>query len=176
MVYRPVSGSHFSQKDADTIGPILQRLDSEKRLTAEDVKEEARPKDSPLHAHVFACSREAAAEKYYTAQAGLVIRSIQIVKVDASGKDREVRAFHHVRFTEGDETTSRYTAVENVLSDEEKYEYVVRQVLTQLRTAQRTLSALKGMKKATATVTTAIAEVEAEVAKKGRKRTKVQAA
>lgn len=76
--YFAVIGSGLTDKDAQIIGPEIERLEEAGLSTPKGVREAARPEDSPLHEYVFDCETDEAAEKHYLNRAGHILRSIQV--------------------------------------------------------------------------------------------------
>lgn len=111
--YKAVKGSHLKDKDAETIGPVLERLADEHggRLTAADVLAAATAPASPLHAY-FEWDDSAAAKQYRLDQARYLVRSIRVVVEDA-GETTDVRAMHLV-IEQGDRS---YATIDTIVND-----------------------------------------------------------
>ncbi|HKS28943.1 MAG TPA: hypothetical protein VJS44_14045, partial [Pyrinomonadaceae bacterium] len=77
--YRAVEGSHFSQSDAQVIGPELFRLAGERDAKAEpvDVLNAAKKKTSPLHRY-FEWDDAIAANEHRLGQARYMLRSVEV--------------------------------------------------------------------------------------------------
>lgn len=103
------------------------RVRNNGRLTAEDVVEDARPEDSPLHP-AFEWNDDVAAEKWRAEQARYLIRSL-VVRVDrAEGEPTPIRAFVSV---ERDEDRS-FTSLAHAMSDEELRQQVLNRAWAEL--------------------------------------------
>jgi hypothetical protein len=81
-----------------TLSEILDSLyDRHGELTPEIVRDEARPEDSPLHAHVFDREVGDAAEAYYLDRAHRLIQRCRVLMTTADGSEpRRVRAYFAV--------------------------------------------------------------------------------
>lgn len=77
--------------------------DQHGKLTPELVVDEARSKDSPLHASVFDRTKGEAAEAWYRHRAHELIKSVKVVYLEGTDKDPalSVRAFHAVNREDG---------------------------------------------------------------------------
>ncbi len=86
------------------------------KLTPEIVVETARPKNHPLHHHVFDRAPKEAAEAWYRSRAHELITSVKIVYKDAdeTGPQRSIRAFHALQTEEG----FIYEPVERIATDD----------------------------------------------------------
>ncbi len=94
------------------------------RLTPEDVVDEARDPEHPLH-NRFEWDDTTAAEAWRRTQAHELIRSCRVVyRTDPTGRDHTVRAFHAIRVTPADDEVDvprggyRYELAETVARDE----------------------------------------------------------
>lgn len=107
-----------------TIRDHLQAIyDQHGRLTPELVVQAARPKDHPLHAHVFDRAQKDAAEAWYRSRAHELIQSVTIVyREDPDGTKHRIRAFHATRTEQG----HAYEPVERVASEPFLREMVLR--------------------------------------------------
>lgn len=86
-------GSIYSNKDAAMIGPVLRSLSEQGGVTARDVLDTARSKNSPLHSY-FLWDDKVAADEFRLEQARRMMRSIRIRYVDGNGiETKEARAF-----------------------------------------------------------------------------------
>lgn len=94
---------------------LLQAIyDQHGKLTPELVREEARPKDSPLHSRLE-WDDAVAGEAYRLEQAHRLIQSVRVVyRPPAEGvEERSVRAFHAVRLQGG----YSYEPIDRVAAD-----------------------------------------------------------
>ena len=83
--------------DANVAGEELQRIYAEHgKVEPEDVVEESKPYDAPLH-NCFEWNNDVAADKYRIEQARNIIRSIRVEVTTETGHDVEIRAFESVR-------------------------------------------------------------------------------
>lgn len=97
----------------DVLTDIYTRRGS---LTPEDVVEESKPVDSPLH-HRFVWDDVEAGGRYRLVQAAALIRSVKVRFVEPDSQEaREVRAFVSVRET-ADPERCGYQPTEEVLAD-----------------------------------------------------------
>lgn len=102
------SGSEFSHKDAAIIGPVLKSLSEQGGVTARDVLDTARSKNSPLHAY-FQWDDKVAADEHRLYQARSMLRSIRVRYVDGDGiETKEARAFQVVRTAPFETAPRRY--------------------------------------------------------------------
>ena len=92
-------GSHITGIDPAVALAELARIEHEGRVTAESVKEAARPEGAPLHPAVFDLPPNEAAEAYYSRKAGDVIRAI--VMTDPAAPGEFERVYVHVPSPEG---------------------------------------------------------------------------
>lgn len=88
-------GGRFSHKDAQRIGPILEKLGP---LCNKELVEYARPVDSPLHQD-FEWDDNKAGEYYRRLQASDMVRSIRVRVVTAAGTMQEICPFQKVSVT-----------------------------------------------------------------------------
>jgi len=116
---------------AQAAGEELERIRVSRngRLTQEDVVQEARNKDNPLHP-AFEWNDKKAAHQYRLTQAGYVIRMITMVGDGETDQGKEpIRAFVNVR---RDEDRS-YTSVVHAMSDAELRAQVLAQAWKELQ-------------------------------------------
>ena len=110
MTYKFAEGSIHSVS-AQIVGPILNQMGEEGRLTPKNVVDEARPEGSPLHPE-FEWDNEIAAEKWREKQAQLLIAHTIIIEEGSS--QNPVRAFHVTV------EKSHYEPISLILKDESK--------------------------------------------------------
>lgn len=130
------AGSHFSDQDAQVIGPELERLGDSR---ADEIVNAARSEHSPLHPY-FEWDDSIAAEEYRKRQARNMAAAIVVKVVDRRGQPQEVRAFHAVRIEqkpnvniiEEATTPKHYVPVDKVRNDEELSEQVIAEAKRQL--------------------------------------------
>ena len=100
-VFVPVKGARISKKAAQVFGAAISKLAPPGHVTAEQVLEAAQNKKNPLHKY-FDWNDKSAATRWRLQQALYLLRSIDIVVVDAKGKQLSVRAFHNVVTEDGE--------------------------------------------------------------------------
>lgn len=104
-------------------------------LTPQNVVDEARPEDHPLH-HKFEWDDRVAGEEYRKSQARELIRSVRVSYRAPSGDEHKVRAFHSVRTP----TSQAYEPVEEIAEDPFKRQMVLRQMEIEWRAMWRRYS------------------------------------
>lgn len=137
--YFAAPGTPFSDKDAQEIGPELQRLAEEGASSVEEIVEYARTAETPLRRHLHMDRPlEEVADAWYRFRARKVAGSIMVRVKTASGGFRDVRAFHSVTVTvaepEGDRTPvkQRYMTLNQVRDNKILSEQVVAEALERL--------------------------------------------
>lgn len=115
------------------------------QLTPEIVREEARPEESPLHGYVFNKDLGAAAEEYYLSRSHDLIQSVRVTVTQDTGERSSIRAFlavpsidHYV-----------YEPVANVLSDREKFSFVLLEAVQRVRDAHKAIDDLDTLARGT---------------------------
>lgn len=134
MVYQWKSGS-VASVSAQIAGEAFERIRVEHngRLTQEDVVNEAKSEDSPLHP-AFEWDNEKAAHQWRLEQAGYMIRHLVVSMETSEGEKRPaVRAFVNV---ERDRDRS-YTSLAHAMSDEELRSQVVNKAWAELESWRR---------------------------------------
>jgi len=122
-------GGYNSSVSADIAGPICQRLHDEQILTPENLVNEARAEDSPIHS-AFEWNDTVAAEKYRCEQARLMIANIVWIKSDiqterqlkliAESEEKKEPNFSEERaFVSTGEHNHRYVPIAVALTNEE---------------------------------------------------------
>jgi hypothetical protein len=116
--YFAKAGSRFTDKDAQVIGPELEKLTEEGRSTAKDIVEVAKDSESVLHPY-FEWKDEVAASLYREDQARHMANSITIVVKNGKGEDTEIRAFHAVKVvtSEKEQAQKSYTSIEKIVEN-----------------------------------------------------------
>lgn len=138
--YRPTPGARLSTKQVDQYGPVLYKLQEERRLGAKALVAEGRVPGNPLNDY-FEWNDGVAGELYREEQARYLIRGIHIVRVDDStGRETSIRAFVIVKAEEGD-SERPFVAIGRAIAQEEMWEFVLEEVRSWLRSAQRKLRA-----------------------------------
>ena len=106
MIYQLKTGARLPVK-AQVAGEECERLQKEGRLTPENLVDESRPDDAPLH-KCFEWDDTVAAERYREDQARFIIRSIEVV---VEQHNEPTRAFVPVV----SETKHQYESIDVVL-------------------------------------------------------------
>jgi hypothetical protein len=124
--FKPVEGSRLSEKDAQIAGEFLSqssngRIDS---LTAEQVRELARPSTSPIHRLIFKLSDKAAAEEHRLELARHLLRSITIVTIH-KGQEMRTPAWRVVTIKSAGQEQKVYTPFENFFKDRSQREEIL---------------------------------------------------
>ena len=132
MIYRWRSGS-IHNVAPEVAAEVCQRLEQEGRLTAQELVNESRAEDAPLHPE-FEWRDEVAAERYREEQARSVIRSIEIV----SEEHEPVRAFVHLECAK-----PQYTAIHSVVMSSDSTELMLKNAVAEIKAFQRKYGALK---------------------------------
>ena len=127
--YFAAQGSHFSNKDANVIGPVLDKLANENKSTRQDIVDEAKKKKSLIH-NYFEWDNEKAANNYRLDQAGLMARSI-VVRIKTNAGDKDIRAFHPIQVTK--DNNKSYLTIDIIKSNPEYAEQVIYNAKRQLR-------------------------------------------
>lgn len=130
--------------DAQTAGEECGRLESEGRLTPENLVDASRPEDAPLH-DCFEWDDGVAAEKYRNSQAAYVIRSIE---VRVSKSKPMVRAFVPVSTGGKKRTYKNINAVLRKADTREALLEQARKELLQFKAKYESLSELAAVFKA----------------------------
>ena len=124
-----VAGFRCSVK-AEIAGEVMQRLESEGRLTPANLVEEARPEESPMH-KAFEWDDAKAAENYRKQQATQMIRAIVVRESDVvSGGSESVQ----VKVFNQPEKGGVYESLMTILLDEEKSGSLMDKAKAELRT------------------------------------------
>lgn len=119
MKYKAKNGSRLSEKDAQLIGPELERIGKVERfITAEVVLKHASAKRSPLHDY-FEWDDSKAAREYRLDQARHLLHSIVIEMENKS----QIRAYHHVFVESNDQ--KEYVHLNRAINEEPLWKQVV---------------------------------------------------
>ena len=115
---------------AEVAGEVMQRLESEGRLTPANLVDEARPEESPMH-KAFEWDDAKAAEIYRRHQATQMIRAIVVRESDVvKGGSEAVR----VKVFNQPEKGGAYESLRTILMDEEKSGSLLDKAKAELRT------------------------------------------
>jgi hypothetical protein len=121
--------------DANEVWEQLERIREEYSdgINAENVVEDARDENTPLHPVIYRHSDEQAAKLYRKKVARRVVQSIE-VKVEAPDKHEEpTKAFVNVKDHDGNR---KYKPTEEVLNDEDLRQQALENVLQSIVTLQ----------------------------------------
>ena len=132
--YKAVEGSHITDADAEVYGKRIAQLRVDNTwVTPEIVLEDARSTKSPLHDY-FEWDNNEAAAKWRLAQAGQLMRSINVI-VLKDDKPELIRAFFNVTATESMDTESRkvYISQKTAFSNAERRAEVIAYALRELK-------------------------------------------
>ena len=160
MVYEWVCGTRHIV-DAQIAGEVCEELASKGVLTAKNLVEVSRPEDAPLHRE-FEWDDQVAGEKWREHQARNVINAIRVVHVEEDKENPEekddisgVRAYFSLKTQEPE-----YESIRIILSDEEKYNALLKMALRELIAFEKKYATIKELGK----VFEAIREVESTIA------------
>jgi hypothetical protein len=125
--YEFADGARFQSgalQDADIVGRHLDLLRQQQHgeLTPEDVVNDARNPNSPLHTH-FEWNDNAAAEQYRLQQARGLIRAVVAVYVDDKAPAKRTRAFVHIP----EPGTPHYRSADHAMSQKRTRKLVLEQ-------------------------------------------------
>ena len=127
--YFAVTGSRFSQKDAEIIGPELERISQKyEGIDAKAVVCEAKNGESPLH-NYFEWDDKEAAEKYREDQARAILRSIKVKIVTPNNEEVKTRAFLPVTIY-GEER--KYKPIEQIMMDRQLVDQITEEAYREL--------------------------------------------
>ena len=135
MVYQWKSGCRITGISAEVAAAECNRLEKEGRLTAENLLDENRAEDAPLHS-AFEWDDSIAAEEYRRDQARYIIRCIVLAPEAEEKKAAPVRAYFTVQPTV-------YQSVDVILSSQDSRELLLRKALSELRAFQVKYAGLK---------------------------------
>lgn len=128
--------------DAQTAGEELERIHAKRGvLQAQDVVQESRPDDAPLHP-VFEWRDQVAAENYRVWQARNLIKSVEVVVQDA-GQDSRTPVYVHCPQPQQDGSKSGYQPVDMVVNRPDLYAIAVAECARKLAEAEASLEKLK---------------------------------
>lgn len=108
-------GSKLSDKDARTIGPVLQSLAEQGGVTTRDVLDAARSEQSPLHSY-FEWDDRVAADLHRLEEARYLMRSIRVRFIEGD-EVKETRAFHVTKAAPYSEAPRKYRTFEVLHGD-----------------------------------------------------------
>jgi len=129
--WRP--GAHLKVAPDVALAELL-RIDCD-GLTPNDVKEAARPEDSPLHADVFPVGPAEAAERFYTERAGYLIAALVVYP---EGQEDFEPVFVHIQNGSG-----HFEQLRVVLSQPDRWELALVEAKRDLAGARASLRRLE---------------------------------
>ena len=112
--YRPKKGSRLTNEQAQRYGDEISTFSKGKNISAFDVVESAKGKDSPLHDY-FDWDNDVAGDKWRLEQAQCMIRSIEVKYIGGDGKPEYIRMMYNL---ETEENKNMYIPVDEVFSSE----------------------------------------------------------
>jgi len=104
----------MSRSNVNLRAQLQAIYDQHGALTAALVVDAARPRNHPLHGHIFDRARPAAAESWYLHRAEVVIRSVTVRRRGSDGQPLDVRAFSPVR----EDAPGVYDPIEDIVLDD----------------------------------------------------------
>lgn len=134
LIYKFAEGSIHSVS-AQIVGPILNKMGEEGRLTPKNVVDEARPQESPLHPE-FEWNDAVAAEKWREKQAQLLIAHTICIQ-DDNPSVPPTRAFYVTV------EKSHYEPISVILKDESKREVLLENAKRELISLKKKYSTLQ---------------------------------
>lgn len=147
MVYQWKTGSQH-KVSAAVAAKVMDRLAEEDRLNAQELVEESRPEDAPLHCE-FEWDDSIAAEKWRKEQAGAMIRHL-VVRIEANDQEYPTRQYFMVQ-----KEANTYEPIQVILKDEDKTAMLLDQAKRELQAFKAKYAGLKEL----AAVITAIDSV-----------------
>lgn len=139
QIYKFRPGSHI-KADPQVAGEVCAMLDEEGRLTPEELLEESRPKDAPLH-DSFEWDDGVAAEMYRVSQAGQIIRCIVVVDESGGSKAEPKQAYVSLHTPGGPK--ANYTSMEYAIRHKDTRDIVLGNALRELNTFKRKYRRIK---------------------------------
>jgi hypothetical protein len=140
--YFAAVGSHLKDEDAESIGPVLTKLASQGKSSAQDIVAAAHSKRSRLHRY-FEWDDAEAAKEYRLAQARYMARSIMVRVVDDDGRRHELRAFLpvHLKFEDGGRSDEKhFQPIAIVARDSDYAQEAIQDAWRHLKTFQQRYS------------------------------------
>lgn len=135
MVYQWKTGSRH-KVSAAVAAEVMDRLAEEDRLNAQELVEESRPEDAPLHSE-FEWDDSVAAEKYREEQAGALIRHL-VVRIEANDQEYPTRQYFMIQ-----PEAKIYEPIQVILKDEDKTDLLLEQAKRELRAFKAKYACLK---------------------------------
>lgn len=149
---------------ADEAGKEFERIEKENgKVTAENLLDSARPKNSIMH-DCFEWNDTEAAEKYRLLEAKNVINQLVKVVIEKdSEQPREQRAYVNINPQRGFGSKGDYISIERAMSEEETRKIVLKRALEELSAYKRKYQEFSELSK----VFSAIDEAEKEFKERG---------
>ena len=135
MVYQWKTGSRH-KVSAAVAAEVMDRLAEEDRLNAQELVEESRPEDAPLHSE-FEWDDSVAAEKYREEQAGALIRHL-VVRIEANDQEYPTRQYFMIQ-----PEAKIYEPIQVILKDEDKTDLLLEQAKRELLAFKAKYACLK---------------------------------
>lgn len=135
MVYQWKTGSRH-KVSAAVAAEVMDRLADEDRLNAQELVDESRPEDAPLHCE-FEWDDSAAAEKWREKQAGDMIRHL-VVRIEANQQEYPTRQYFMVQ-----KEANTYEPISVILKDEDKTAMLLDQAKRELQAFKAKYAGLK---------------------------------
>jgi hypothetical protein len=140
MIYKPVRGCKLSEQEAQLYGERIDAIVQQNggSVSREDVLDDARNLDSPLHP-AFEWDDPVAAEQWRLEQARYLLRSINVVIEKPDGETTETRAFVHVNIETEDVTEQgpAFVTVQRALGDDELRRQLILEALARIEFWQK---------------------------------------
>lgn len=135
MVYQWKTGSRH-KVSAAVAAEVMDRLAEEDRLNAQELVDESRPEDAPLHCE-FEWDDSIAAEKWREEQAGALIRHL-VVRIEANEQEYPTRQYFMVQ-----KEANTYEPIQVILKDEDKTAMLLEQAKRELQAFKAKYAGLK---------------------------------
>ena len=119
--------------DPQVAGEICAKLESEDRLSPENLLDECRPEDAPMHDY-FEWDDAIAAEKYRVNQSAHVIRCLQVTVVEDDKKPEEPKKAYFCVHTNDSGDKHIYRGYEYITKDSTSRGVVLNDALRELNT------------------------------------------
>lgn len=135
MVYEWKTGSRHKVSPA-VAAEVMDRLAEEDRLNAQELVDESRPEDAPLH-NEFEWDDSIAAEKYREGQGMAIIRHL-VVRIEANRQEYPTRVYFKVQ-----KEAPTYEPITMILKDKDKTAMLLEQAKRELMAFKAKYAGLK---------------------------------
>ena len=135
MVYQWKTGSQH-KVSAAVAAEVMDRLAEEDRLNAQELVDESRPEDAPLHCE-FEWDDSIAAEEWRKEQARALIRHL-VVRIEANEQEYPTRQYFMVQ-----KEANTYEPIQVILKDEDKTSMLLEQAKRELQSFKAKYAGLK---------------------------------